>query len=92
MRYDYDDKDGDNNIMSMTTISVSVHFRNLLLLLQHLLLYLSEVCCITVYKSGVQVWLQHGYIVVKYRLLLIQTDSSFNYTIVMICSMHEVVM
>ena len=53
MRYDYDDKDGDNTIMSMTTISVSVHFRDLLLQLQHLLLYLSEVCCITVYKSGV---------------------------------------
>jgi hypothetical protein len=53
MRYDYDDKDGDNTIMSMTIISVSVHFRDLLLQLQHLLLYLSEVRCITVSKSGV---------------------------------------
>ena len=53
MRYDYEDKDGDHNIMSMTTISISFHFRNLLLQLQHLLLYLSEVSCITVYKSGV---------------------------------------
>jgi len=52
MRYDYDDKDGDNDIMSMTTISVSVHFRELLLQLQHLLLYLSETSCITV----LQVW------------------------------------
>ena len=53
MRYDYDDKDGDNTIMSMTIISVSVHFRDLLLQLQHLLLYLSEVSYITVYKPGV---------------------------------------
>ena len=53
MRYDYDDKDGDNTIMSMTTISVSVHFRDLLLQLQHLLLYLSKVSYITslVYRT-----------------------------------------